>query len=182
MYNFIDMININSGDDIMKKILPLLILFFTFGCSLTNTPSSKVEELLAKYQMLDRDISSEIDIIIDKENLNDNQKEKYKQLIEKQYKNLSYEIKDEKIDGDTSTITVQIKVYDYKKTINELNDEYSDKDYTLEEYNDEKIKRLENTNDTVTYTLELDVLKDKDGNWKLESLSNIDKKKLQGMY
>ena len=27
-----------------------------------------------------------------------------------------------------------------------------------------------------------DVLKDKDGNWKLESLSNIDKKKLQGMY
>ena len=75
-----------------------------------------------------------------------------------------------------------IKVYDYKKTINELNDEYRDTEYTLEKYNDEKIKRLENTKDTVTYTLELDVSKDEDGNWKLESLSNIDKKKLQGMY
>ena len=166
----------------MKKLLPLLILFFTFGCSLSNTPSSKVEELLSKYQMLDNEISLEIDMVIDKENLNEDQKGKYRELIEKQYKNLSYEIKDEKIDGDKATITVQIKVYDYKKVINELNSEYDDVDYTLEEYNDEKIKSLENAQDMVVYTLELDVNKDDDGNWKMVSLSNIDKKKLQGMY
>ena len=116
-----------------------------------------------------------------KENLTDNQKDRYKKIIENQYKNLSYEIKDEEIDGDKSTITVQIKVKDYKKVIKELDEEYKGKEYTLEEYNDSKLDKLEGAKDTVIYTLELNVYKSGD-EWKVDSLSNIDKKKLQGMY
>ena len=89
----------------MKKVFSLFVLLFLFGCSLNNSPTSKVEELLNKYQMLDADIKSEIDSITDKENLTETQKDRYKKIIESQYKNLSYEIKDEKIDGDIATIT-----------------------------------------------------------------------------
>ena len=163
----------------MKKVLSLFV--FLFGCALNNSPTSKVEELLNKYQMLDEDIKSEINTIIDKENLTDTQKERYKKIIEKQYKNLSYEIKNEEIDGDNATITVQIKVTDYKKVIKELDSEYENKDYTLEEYNDAKLDKLENAKDTVIYTIEFSVYKSGD-EWKVDSLSNIDKKKLQGMY
>lgn len=38
------------------------------------------------------------------------------------------------------------------------------------------------TKDKVTYTLELGVTKDKNNNWRLDSLSNADIKKIQGMY
>ena len=165
----------------MKKVLSLFILLFLFGCTLNNSPTSKVEELLNKYQMLDEDIKNEINTVIDKENLTDTQKDRYKKIIEKQYKNLSYDIKDEKIDGDKATITVQIKVTDYKKVIKDLDEEYKDKEYTLEEYNDAKLDKLEGAKDTVIYTLELAVYKSGD-EWKVDSLSNIDKKKLQGMY
>lgn len=165
----------------MKKVFSLFVLLFLFGCSLNNSPTSKVEELLNKYQMLDADIKSEIDSITDKENLTETQKDRYKKIIESQYKNLSYEIKDEKIDGDIATITVQIKVTDYKKVIKEVDEEFKDKEYTLEEYNNAKLDKLEKAKDTVVYTLELNVNKTGD-EWKVDSLSNIDKKKLQGMY
>lgn len=165
----------------MKKVFSLFVLLFLFGCALNNSPTSKVEELLNKYQMLDADIKSEIDSITDKENLTETQKERYKKIIESQYKNLSYEIKDEKIDGDTAIITVQIKVTDYKKVIKEVDEEFKDKEYTLEEYNNAKLDKLEKAKDTVVYTLELNVNKTGD-EWKVDSLSNIDKKKLQGMY
>lgn len=135
----------------MKKIISIFIfLLLLVGCSLSNTPTSKVEDLLIKYQTLDKDISSGIDDILKEENLTESQKDRYRKLIEKQYKNLSYEVKDEVIDGDTATITVEIEVFDYKKSFNKVNNSYQEnKDYTLEEYNDEKLKELENTKEKV---------------------------------
>ena len=41
---------------------------------------------------------------------------------------------------------------------------------------------VEKAKDKVTYTIEFDVIKDKDGNWKLTSLDNETIKKIQGMY
>ena len=46
----------------MKKIISMFILLLLLvGCSLSNTPNSKVEELLSKYQMLDSDIKEGIE-------------------------------------------------------------------------------------------------------------------------
>ena len=43
----------------MKKILSLFIfLLLLVGCSLANSPTSKVEDLLTKYQTLDKDIKT----------------------------------------------------------------------------------------------------------------------------
>ena len=41
---------------------------------------------------------------------------------------------------------------------------------------------LEKIKDKVKYTIDFEVIKDKNGNWKLSSLSNETIKKIQGMY
>lgn len=168
----------------MKKIISMFIfLILLVGCSLSNTPTSKVEELISKYQMLDSDIEAGIDGVLAEETLTEEQKERYRKLIERQYKNLSYEIKDEEIDGTVAEITVEIEVLDYKKGVNDTNNAYQGRnDYTIEEYNNAKLEALENTKDKVTYTIEFEVIKDEDGNWKLSSLNNETIKKIQGMY
>lgn len=169
----------------MKKILLtgitlIAILSILVGCSLGNTPTSKVEELFSKYQRLDDDISAEIDSLMDTETLTNAQKERYRKVIEKQYRNLTYEIKDETINGDNAVVTVQIEVLDYRKSISSLNT--SNTNYDILEYNDEKLDILENVTDKVAYTLEINVIKDDNGNWKITSLSSDDIKKIQGMY
>lgn len=168
----------------MRKIISIFIfLILLVGCSLSNSPTSLVEELLSKYQRFDSDIESGISNVLDDENLTSTQKERYKKLLENQYRNLSYEIKDERIDGDVATISTEIKVINYKKAINDTYNYYQGKnDYTLEEYNDTKLDNLEKEKEKVTYTIDFDVKKDKDGNWKISSLSNEAIKKIQGMY
>lgn len=168
----------------MKKIVSLFIfLLLLVGCSLSNSPTSRVEDLLNKYQTLDSDISSGINDILKEENLNESQKDRYRKVIEKQYRSLTYQIKDERIDGDTAIISTEIEVMDYKKVINETNSYYqSINDYTVEDYNDTKLDKLEKAKDKVKYTIDFEVRKDKNGNWKLSSLSNETIKKIQGMY
>lgn len=168
----------------MKKITLLFIfLLLLIGCSLSNTPTSQVEDLLTKYQTIDNDIVTGINNILDSENLTTSQRDRYRKLIEEQYKNIAYEIKDETIDGDNATVTVELELLDYKKAINETNTYYNgNTDYTVEEYNETKLNNLEKVKDKVTYTIDFNVKKDKDGNWKVEALDNETIKKIQGMY
>lgn len=168
----------------MKKIIYIFgFLLLLVGCSLSNVPTSKVDDLFNKYQTLDSDITNGIDSVIESENLTDSQRERYRSLLEKQYRNLSYEIKDERIDGNNATITVQIEVLDYKKAINDTTSYYKDmENYTVEDYNDTKLTNLEHVKDKVTYTIDFELVKDKNNNWNLSSLSNETIKKIQGMY
>ena len=171
----------------MKKYLfffmSIFLTFFSLGCNLGNTPTSKVEDLLMKYQKLDEDITTDINDVLEEENLTNEQKERYKKLLENQYKNLSYKIKDEQIDGNNAVVTIELEVMNYKKAKEKTEEEYKDiEDYTIEEYNNKKLDNLENVKEKIVYTIELTLDKDKDSNWKLNALSNIDKKKLQGMY
>lgn len=183
-YNFSKYCKNINGDDFMKKIISIFIfLLLLVGCSLSNSPTSKVEELFSKYQRLDSDVRNGINDVVKDENLTDEQSTRYKKLLEKQYSNLSYDIKDEKIDGDNAVISTEIKVINYKKAINDTYNYYQDRDdYTVEEYNNTKLKNLEKEKEKVTYTIDFDVKKDKDGNWKIASLSNETIKKIQGMY
>ena len=164
-----------------KKIYLFIILtFLLVGCSMSNTPTSKVDELFSKYQKIDNDIAMNINSVLAEQNLTDIHKERYRKLLEDQYKNLSYEIKDEKIDGDKATIITEIEVIDYKKAINDLT--FDSSIYTKESFDEAKLDRLENAKDKVTYTLELTLTKDRNGNWKLDALTNEQIKKIQGMY
>ena len=165
----------------MKKIFLLfMMLSLLVGCSMANSPTSRVEDLFGKYQRLDNDIDMGIDNVLSEQNLTTEHQDRYRKLLESQYKNLSYEIKDELIDGDSATVLVEIEVVDYKKEINDL--VYDVSIYTKEQYDEEKLTRLEKAKDKVKYTLEIGLTKDDDGNWKVNALTNEQIKKIQGMY
>ena len=59
---------------------------------------------------------------------------------------------------------------------------YQGLSYTTEEYNNAKLEALENAKEKVTYTIEFNVTKDQNDNWKLTSIDNETIKKIQGMY
>ena len=74
-----------------KKLLVLLLpILLLIGCTMANTPTSKVEDLFTKYQTIDSDISTGISTVLDEQNLTDSHRERYQRLLEKQYQNLSY--------------------------------------------------------------------------------------------
>ena len=160
---------------ILRKFFLVFIVFLT-GCSLNNSPTSKVEELLGKYQGLDQNITYNYldlssDVLISKDIEND-----YVDVIKKQYRNMSYEVKDEKIDGDMATVTVQIEVIDYKKVINEYDIDRND------DIHKEIIDKLNGVKERVNYTIDFTVVKDKDGNWNLGNLTEEIQQKLLGIY
>lgn len=166
----------------MKKKIILfgIIMFLLIGCSMSNTPTAKVEEVLMKYQRLDADIKTAIDNVLDEQNFNNSHKERYRKLLENQYKNMTYEIKEERIDGNTATVITEIEVLDYKNAISDLT--FDSTVYTKESYDEEKLNRLENANSKVTYTMELTLTKDEDDIWHLNALTNEQIKKIQGMF
>lgn len=201
----------------MKNIGKIVIcitfsLLFVVGCTSTmNTPTSKVESFLGKYQSLDEDVLTQLDQVVSGDDTMDKeQKEKYKALMEKQYQNLSYKIENEDIEGDNATVDVEIEVLDYATTINKAKEYYEEHkdEIEKEEQNDKedntnaledaaddveaavkesaayinyKLKELQSVSDTVTYTITFYLTKE-DGDWKLQDLSDLDRKKLHGLY
>ena len=178
----------------MKKLALLFMsIFLLTGCtSLMNTPTDKVEEYLDKYKTVDNEIVDQLEKVVDEVGtMNRDNKDKYKELMKKQYQNLSYKIKDETIDGDKATVETEIEVYDYKTSmdtsdryLSEHNDEFLKEDRTVD--NDKfmtyKLEALEKVKDKVTYTINFSLTKDKDGKWKLDEISDTDRLKLHGLY
>ena len=105
------------------------------------------------------------------------------------YKNLTYEIKDELIDGDNASVTAQIEVYDYYKTENdaikyttENSDEFTVNGvYDAAKVMKYKIDKMNTTKDRVTYTV-IFSLRKIDEQWTIEKLSNEDLEKIHGIY
>lgn len=188
------------------------LLLFLAGCSTTmNTPTSKVEEFLGKYQNMDDDVLVQLDQVLDDDKtMSKEQKDKYRAILEKQYQNLSYKIENEDIQGDDATVDVKIEVLDYATTIREAQEYYtehreelekeheeekSDDDSissdvvedakdTIEEsavYIDYKLKELENVSDTTTYNITFYLSKE-DGEWRLQDISDLDLQKIHGLY
>ena len=152
-------------------------IFFT-GCTLGNTPTSKVENFLLNYQMLENDVSTDYRLLSNNNALDESLQKRYQNLIKKQYRNLSYEIKDEQIDGDSATVEVQIKVINYHKTF----EQYDLNNYTLDNYHKMIVESLENEKETVVYTINFVVLRNKSGNWEVLPLESEDLEKILGMY
>lgn len=199
----------NIGKIVVCAFILLLVIV---GCSNNmSTPTNKVEEFLGKYQSMDEDVLKQLDQVIkDDDTMNDDQKDKYKALMEKQYQNLSYKIENEDIQGDSATVDVEIEVLDYATTASkaqeyynehkeEIEEKYNDKkednDNSLENAGDDvlqaveesvayinyKLEELETANDTVTYNMTFYLTKE-DGEWILQDISDLDRKKLHGLY
>ena len=163
----------------MKKILIItfLISVFLLGCEkMMETPTSKVENFLGRYQRLDKDVLKELNNIIeDEQDMTEEEKLEYKKLLEKQYQNLSYKIKKEIIAKDTATVDVEIEVLDYKNAINKSEKEC---EKNLIEC---KLKEMKNINNKTKYDLTF-TLNQEEGKWVIENLNETAVKKLHGLY
>ena len=180
----------------MKKILMVLVLTVVLVCgcenNLMNTPTKRVETMLNNYVTLDEEVLKDLDeTMLSETVMTTEQKNKYREILKKQYQNLSYEIKDETVDGDNATVEVEIEVYDYKKIIDEAEvylkenpqefEQEEGESVDISKFNDYKLEELEKAKDKVTYTLNL-TLKKVDGKWKLDDLTDTEISKIHGLY
>lgn len=180
----------------MKKILSVFLLTFSLllsGCgeTLNNTPTKQVEIFFMNYQTLNQDVIEDLNDVIKTDNsMTESQQEKYKDIMKNHYKNLSYEIKDERVDGEVATVTVEIEVYDYSKTISNIdnyaaenNEEFLDDDgnYSQEKFMDYRLSELEKVKDKVKYTLDLTLTKIGE-EWQMDQISSLDEDKILGIY
>lgn len=177
-----------------KYLLALLILVFVVtGCNgMMNTPTKRTEEYLGKFQTHDKEVISELQDVINKDTAlkNDDHRKKYGDLMKKQYQNLSYKIKDETVNGDSATVTVEIEVFDYytamdkaTRYISEHQEEFQKEDKTLDDIKvmTYKLEQMEKSKDKVKYTIEFHLTK-KDDKWTLNDIPNATLQKIQGMY
>ena len=118
------------GGFFMKRFIIFLTCMMTVlvlsGCSMGNTPTRKVEGFLNNYNSNDSGVLEQLQEMVNSDSLmNDTQRSKYSDIMKKQYKDMTYEIKDEVIDGDNATVTTEIEVYDYYKINRESEDYYN---------------------------------------------------------
>ncbi len=177
----------------MKKILLFIsILLLLVGCeSVMNNPTKRVETFLNKYQIMDSEVLKQLDDTLNGDaTLTDKQKEKYRDVMKKQYQNLTYTIKDEEVDGNDAVVTVEIEVYDFNKAMSEADsyllahqDEFMDEENNIsnEKFMDYKIEQMGKINEKVKYTLEFNLTKN-DSRWQLNDIDEITRQKIHGIY
>ena len=177
----------------MKKILLILTIVLLVGCEkdLNNTPTKRVEVFLSNYQSLGEDVQAKIIADVDDmADLTKEQKDEYINLWKKHFQGLTYEIKDEKIDGDDATVTTEIEVLDYSMIMANSNNALSETpelfqdelgNYSATIYNDYRINALKEAKDKVTYTIDFK-LKKINKKWVLQDLSEEENSKLSGTY
>lgn len=174
----------------MKKILSLvLLLLILTGCSGSNARMA-VESYLKKYRNLDSEVLVDLENIIKEENLTNEQEEKYRDILKKQYKDLTFEIVEEEYDNDVSYITVNISVYDLHKAQSDAalylennQEEFNDENgtYDSQKYIDYKLDRMKDTTEKVDYTIVFTVIKESD-KYVVEQPTENDLMKIHGIY
>ena len=139
-------------------------------------------------QILDNKISMGHAKILSK--IDDDYKVKYQELMEKQYNQMAYVIKDVEENEDTANANVEITVLDYKSSIQESEkylennpDKFKDElgNYSEELFTKYKIDQMKLVDSTTTYNLNLKLTKE-NGMWTVNKLSDEDILKIHGMY
>lgn len=177
----------------MKQIIKILVLIFGLfllvGCFGNIGPSERVEDMLNKYIKNDNDIMDELENYIDKQDLNEEQKERYKDIIKDEYATIKYEIKDETVNGDGATVEVSIEVKDLYKATNEAENYlidnptefYTDGIYDTDKFIDYKLNKMEESTEIVTYTIYVNLI-NRDNTWVIENLDDETLEKIHGIY
>lgn len=173
------------------------ILMIVFGClclvgcgCVEEKASDAVKDYLNQYKNLSDTVMTDMAALVDSENLNDNQKKVYNEVLKKQYQDFTYKINSEEYNGDTAEVEVTVTVYDLYKAqsdasiyLSEHLDEFNDSNgvYDNEKYMDYKLAQMKNMTDTVEYTIDFNVTK-KDDKWTIVQPTQDDLEKIHGIY
>lgn len=171
-----------------------IIVFLVAACSMNdmnNTPTKQVEIFFKKYQMLDESVLNDLNrVVAEEEQFNNEQREKYKDIMKKHYQNLIYNIKDEEVNGDTAIVSVEIEVTDYSRILREAElylqqnpEEFQTDDgkFDIQKYSEYRLNKLEDASETVKYTLDIGLTRI-DEEWQVNQISEIDEEKIHGVY
>ncbi len=176
-----------------KKISIIIILILGIilsGCGKNLTAREAVRDYLEMYVTLDNRVVEQLNEFVDKEDLDDEQKKMYKEVLKKEYSTLTYTLEDETYDGDRAYVKAKIKVMNLNKVQKDALDYF---DEHKEEFNDEegrydkgkfltyKLSRMKEATETITYEIEFKADKN-DGRWEVVQLSNEDLEKIHGIY
>jgi len=196
----------------MKKsfilITCILMAFILSACSMNNTPTKRVEEFLDNYTHNSQSVLKDLKEMVDSDGLmNDSQRSTYTDIMKKQYKDMTYDIKDETIDGDNATVTVELEVYDYYKINRDSQDYFNNNreqfqddnnneglvekakegienaidNFSSSKYIDYRLGNLQNANERVKYTIDF-TLKKVNDKWMLNELDDATRQKIHGLY
>lgn len=176
----------------MKKNLVLIIFFvFILACSKPLTAKEAVENYLEKYRTSSKEVMDALDLYVEKDNdLNEKQKELYKDVLKKQYKNIKYKIVNETYTNEEALITTEITVFDLYKAQREADDylrehqsEFTiDGIYDKSKFLDYKLDLMKNYTYFTNYTIDFHVVKNDKDKWEVKELSKSDLEKLHGIY
>lgn len=177
----------------MKKIIQYICLFVGIfvlaGCLGIIGPSERVEDMLNRYIKNDQEILKELDKYLNKQDLTEEQRTRYKNIIKDEYSSIKYEIVNETEEEDKATVEVKITVKDlYSASVsaeNELlNDPtkfYTEGVYDSKKYIDYKLELMEKTDKTVDYTIYINLNK-KDNVWNVDDIDESTLEKIHGIY
>lgn len=169
----------------MRKLLfPILFLIlFVIGCeNMMNTPTMKVEHFFSNYQKMDSSVLKELDLILEKENtMTEKQKSIYKELLKRQYQNLSYKIKSEETTQNQAIIEVEIEVLNYHDAIEKAKKEWNENRIEESNYLDYQLEEMQKVEDSMKYSFTIYLTKT-DGVWVMENLTEMDRQKIHGLY
>ena len=181
----------------MKKLVYLIVVacmcILLTGCGcMKKTARGAVEDFLDQYKNLSSSVIEDLDEVVDSEpDLTEEQKEKYRDILKKQYSDLNYEIINETYDGDKAVVEAKIVVYDLYKVqedatvyLSENTDEFNDENgnYDNSKFLDYKLDQMQKNTDTVEYTIEFNLTKDDNDTWQINELSEDDLEKIHGIY
>lgn len=163
-----------------------MAFFALTGCGMMdNTPTKKVEALLHKYQMNDSEVITDLDnVLLMDSTLTDDERKDYRDFMKKHYQDLTYKIKEEKIDGDSATVDVEITVRDYSEAMNDANNYRMNNSGMFDDSNSfasYRLDRLKEVSKQTSYTLTFHLTKVND-TWQVEPLSSDDESKINGLY
>lgn len=174
----------------MKKIIIILLTIILCACSLTDSPSLKVKEYLDNFNNLNENVIEDMESAIIKENLSSSNTSIYREVLTKQYKDLKYEIVEEKINNDKSEVKVKVTVYDLYNSklesenyMNENQNEFFNDEniFDEEKYMKYKLDEMLKTKNTITHDITFNLTKIND-EWKIDNIDREVLEKIHGLY
>lgn len=179
----------------LKKIYGIIVIslfsLLLVGCGCgKKTAKGAVEDYLNQYKNLSSNVISDINNVVDNEDLTDSQKDVYRDVLKRQYQDMTYEVLNESYDKDNATVEVKINVYDYYKVGKDANNYATNNQEQFKEngtysnkfFMDYKLDKMKNVSDRVEYNIVFNVTKDNNGNYKVNDVSKSDLEKIHGIY
>ena len=160
------------------------------ACNMIGTPTMKVQEYLNDFNNLNEDVTKDMESKIMDENLSSDNKDIYREILKRQYKDLKYEIVEEKIEENTAKVKVKITTYDlYNTTLETENYMIENQESFLNEENifDEerymkyKLDEMLKTKNTITHDITFNLTKVND-EWEINNIDRETLEKIHGLY